>query len=358
MSYKKISQQTPKNNAIRPNKLLGQNFLRDKNVLRKIIAAANLTADDTVLEVGPGEGILTEALAQSAGRVIAVEKDKNLAALLKKKFKDSKSVEIVEGDILSFLPRICHSREGGNPVRGKLQQESRPWIPPYQVRGELSQARDDKPFFLAPYKVVANIPYYLTSHLIRLLLESTNPPQDIILMVQKEVAKRICAKPPEMSLLAVSVQFYAEPQIIASVSKNAFWPKPKVDSAIIRITPRPWHHPQPISVIPAKVADPDARRAGIQTRIDQLPIEQLNNLKPGSRIKCGMTKTEIENFFRVLHAGFSHPRKQLLNNLSAELKIPREDIAKFLQATGLNPGQRAETLSVEDWLKLTKQLFN
>ncbi|MBU2264909.1 ribosomal RNA small subunit methyltransferase A [Patescibacteria group bacterium] len=313
MSYKKISSQTSKNDDIRPNKLLGQNWLRDKNVLKKIIAAANLTKSDTVLEVGPGEGILTQALAQSAGRVVAVEKDPALTAQLKIKFTNSKNVEIIEDDILSFLRK----------------QESRAWIP--------GQTRDDKSFFLIKYKVVANIPYYLTSHLIRLLLESNNPPQDIILMIQKEVAQRICACPPKMSLLAVSVQFYAQPKIIASVSKNSFWPKPKVDSAIIQITPHSISHPE---------------------RSEGSLIDSSPEFIPHSDAGAQNDKINNERFFSVLRAGFSHPRKQLLNNLSAGLKIPRDKINETLRAAGLKPNQRAETLSVADWIKITDLFFN
>ncbi len=297
--------------------MLGQNWLRDKNILRKIISAANLTKDDAVLEVGPGEGILTAELARAAGRVVAVEKDKNLAALLKAKFKDNKNVEIIEGDILKVLndlPLYKRGIEGDLKNAGKIHPN-----PPFTKEGKV------------PYKVVSNIPYYLTSRLIRLLLESANPPQDIILMIQKEVAQRICAKPPNMSLLAVSVQFYANAKIIARVSKNAFWPKPKVDSAIIRITPK----------------IPPTLQRGIK-----------GDLKNAEKILPNppFTKEGVVNFFRVLHAGFSHPRKQLLNNLSAGLKIPRAKIAAILQSAGLAPTQRAETLSVEDWIKLSALL--
>lgn len=253
---------------------MGQNFLRDKNVLKKIIGAANLTKDETVLEVGPGEGVLTAELAQATGHVIAVEKDPELAAQLKIKFTNSKNVEIIEDDILEFVNR--------------------------------------KSLFINhPYKVVANIPYYLTSHLIRLLLESVNPPQDMVLMVQKEVAQRLCASPPKMSLLAAATQFYADVKIIAKVSKNSFWPKPKVDSAILRLTPH-----------------------GKYRHID------------------------ISKFFPVLHAGFSHPRKQLLNNLNAELKISRDKINEALLTADLKPNQRAETLRVENWIKLASLLLN
>ena len=331
--------------AVRPNKLLGQIFLRDRNVLNKIIAAANLTARDRVLEVGPGLGVLTKELAKHAGRVIAVEKDKTLAELLTKQLAEEKidNVEVVKDDVLSFLPRICHSREGGNPVRGKLQQESRAWIP--------GQALDDNPLSLTSYKVVANIPYYLTSHLIRLLLESANPPSDIILMIQKQVAQRICACPPEMSLLAVSVQFYAEPKIIALVAKKSFWPQPKVDSAIIRITPRPvaseasFTGPRPL-LFPER--SPHKSGDVVEGSVNSLQRAPLREACSGNK------NLDIKNFFTVLHAGFAQPRKQLINNLSHGLNLKREKIADILQTAGLKPEQRAETLKVEDWIKITK----
>ncbi len=331
--------------AIKPNKLLGQIFLRDKNVLNKIISAANLTARDRVLEVGPGLGVLTRELAKHAGYVIAVEKDKNLAARLKAKFANNKNVEIIEGDILKTnIPALfcCHPDLAvageGSPRLGR----GRTFVRDSSLR--LRSAQNDN---RVPYKVVANIPYYLTSHLIRLLLEGANPPQDIILMIQKQVAQRICARPPKMSLLAASVQFYAEPKIIASVAKKSFWPQPKVDSAIIRITPRPvvnevkftgphsWCHPEQSEGSPAN--------AGRHKVGDSSPTAQND-------------KKNNEHFFRILHAGFSHPRKQLLNNLSSGLKIPRERIIKILQTAGLKPTQRAETLKVEDWIKLTQSL--
>ncbi|MDD2753257.1 MAG: 16S rRNA (adenine(1518)-N(6)/adenine(1519)-N(6))-dimethyltransferase RsmA [Candidatus Portnoybacteria bacterium] len=296
-------------NKTKPNKLMGQNFLRDKNILNKIIAAANLTAGDSVLEVGPGEGVLTRELARYTGRVIAVEKDKNLAARLKEEFKNNKNVEIIESDILEFLKTAN-----------------------YQLP--------------AAYKVVANIPYYLTSHLIRLLLESENPPTEIVLLIQKEVAERICASPPEMSLLAVSVQFYAEPKIIASVSKRAFWPQPKVNSAIIRITPHQWCHSRPVSQYGVNSSgDP-----GPGSRVPPSPTATDGRSKPG------MTKIEEDDFFRVARAGFSHPRKQLLGNLSGGLRMEKDKIIGALQTAGLKPQQRAETLSVKDWIKLAASL--
>lgn len=253
----------------RPNKILGQNFLIDKNVLKKIITASDLKPSDTVLEVGPGIGTLTQELSKHAKQVIAVEKDKAMVSSLKETLKDFKNIEIINTDILRY----------------KLQIKN--------------------------YKVVANIPYYLTSPLIRKFLEEKNPPSEMVLMVQKEVAQRICAKPPKMSLLAVSVQFYAEPKIIFYVSKNCFLPAPKVDSAIIKI-------------IPKNVGSPTPR----------------------------------ELFFKIVKAGFSHPRKQLVNNLAVlktknAVKLDKETISAWLEKNKINPNQRAETLSVSDWQNLT-----
>jgi len=256
--------------ANKPNKILGQNFLIDKNVLKKIIDSSNITPNDTILEVGPGIGTLTQELAKYAKRVIAVEKDKKMLKILEDTLKDYKNIEIIQGDILHYKLQTTH------------------------------------------YKLVANIPYYLTSPLIRKFLEDKNPPSEIILMVQKEVAQRICAKPPKMSLLAVSVQFYAEPKIISYVSKNCFWPAPKVDSAIIKIIPR------------------------------RLTSQEL------------LRQTSPSLFFKVVKTGFSQPRKQLLGNLSKSLKLDKEKIAEWLLQNNINPKQRAETLSINDWAELTQ----
>ncbi|MEK7603910.1 MAG: 16S rRNA (adenine(1518)-N(6)/adenine(1519)-N(6))-dimethyltransferase RsmA, partial [Patescibacteria group bacterium] len=179
-------------------KSLGQNFLINPGILDKIIAAAELDKNDTVIEIGPGTGVLTKKLAEQAGRIIAVEKDRRLIEGLKEKFKNA-SVEIIEGDILKLDV-------------GELIENS-------------------------PYKAVGNIPYYITSHLIKTIFEKWPAPEIIILTVQKEVAQRITAKPPRMNLLALSVQFYAEPKIVSFVSRGSFRPMPKVDSAIIKLAP-------------------------------------------------------------------------------------------------------------------------
>jgi len=256
----------------RPSKRLGQNFLIDKNILQKIIDAAEINGSDIILEVGPGLGILTQELAQKAKKIMAVEKDNTMVEILKENLKDFQNIEIVNTDILKF-----------------------------QIKEK--------------YKVVANIPYYLTSPLIRKLLEEDKQPSEIILMVQKEVAQRICATPPNMNLLAVSVQFYANPKILFNVSKNSFWPIPKIDSAVIKITPSHF---------------------GGQT--------QKNS---GERVSA-------ELFFKVVKAGFSQPRKQLAGNLSSVLKIPKPEIEKLLLQNNIQPTQRAETLSVQNWKKLAQ----
>ncbi len=260
----------------RPNKLMGQNFLIDESKLKKIIETAQLTTEDTILEIGPGIGTLTKELAQKSKKVISIEKDRIMVEILKETLKDYENIEIIQGNALN----ITH----------------------YSLP-------------TTNYKLVANIPYYLTSPLIRTLLESENRPSVIVLMVQKEVAQRICSEPPNMSLLAVSVQFYAKAEIISYVSKGCFWPSPKVDSAIIKITPFGWAH-----------SDFASREA---------------------------SERYSDAFFKVVKAGFSQPRKQLANNLSKSLEKDKNQINSWLLENKINPKQRAETLSINDWKNLT-----
>ena len=270
---------------IRPSKRLGQNFLVDEGVIKRVIEAAQLSQNDIVLEIGPGIGNLTMELAKRVKKVIAVEKDLKMSEILKELLEcaNVRNVEIVKADILKI---------------------------------------DPKPYTLKPYKVVANLPFYITAPVIRKFLEAVDAkPQQMVLVVQKEVAQRICAKPPRMNLLAVSVQFYAKPEIISYILKKSFWPQPKVDSAILRIDP-----------------------------LMNTDKKQIN--------------TDL--FFRVAKAGFSQPRKQILNNFSEMLKLnkPRserksllrgKDEARFwLLKNNIQPTQRAETLTIEDWIKLTK----
>ena len=224
---------------------------------------------DTILEVGPGIGVLTQALAERGERVVAIEKDETMIEILKETVKDFKNIEVINADILKIDPADYKLANG-------------------------------------KYKIVANIPYYLTSPLIRKFLEEKNRPTEIILMLQKEVAQRICSTPPDMSLLSVSVQFYAEPKIISYVSKNCFWPAPKIDSAIIKIVPE--------------------NKYSVPTDL----------------------------FFKVVKAGFSQPRKQLAGNLSKTLEIEKKKTAEWLLKNGIEPKQRAETLSVSNWVTLSE----
>jgi len=264
----KIIKELLKKYKARPSKRLGQNFLIDKSVLQKIIETADLKSSDFILEIGPGIGNLTQELAKKAKKVIAVEKDLKLAEILKELLDcwNIKNVRIVNKDILKL---------------------------------------DPKPSTLKSYKIVANLPYYIVSPVIRKFLESKYPPESMILMVQKEVAQRICARPPEMSLLAVSVQFYAQPEIISYVSKKSFWPQPKVDGAVIKL-----------------------------------------------KVESQKLKVNKELFFGIVKAGFIQPRKQLINNLSQLGQ--KEKIKIWLLKNNIQPSQRAETLSVKDWIRLTK----
>jgi 16S rRNA (adenine1518-N6/adenine1519-N6)-dimethyltransferase len=251
-----------------PLKRLGQNFLADKNTVKRVINAGQIKPDDIVLEIGPGTGVLTLELAKKASKVIAVEKDKRMCKILEETLQGLDNVEILNADIRK-MPETA-----------------------YQT-----------------YKMIANLPFYLTAVLIRKFLGSKNPPEQMVLIIQKEVAQRICAEPPGMNLLAASVQFYARPEIVSYVSKKSFWPQPEVDAAIIRITPQK----QPAGISPDK-------------------------------------------FFSLVRAGFSQPRKQLINNLSKGLKINKDKIKKWLLANKIAPSQRAETLTVNDWVKLTENL--
>lgn len=261
---------------------LGQNFLNNKAVIDKIIQAADLTCDDFVLEIGPGKGILTGELAKAAGKVVAVEIDGNLVELLRNKFSNSKNVEIISGDILKI--------DISELLRHRMSK---------------SKKTSD---VLPAYKIIANLPYYITSPIIRLFLESEIPPSEMILMVQKEVAERIVAKPGQMSILAVSVQYYADAEILFEVGKENFDPIPEVDSTVIRITRNP---------------QPDTQN------------EEFN-----------------KNFFRIVKAGFSAKRKTLENNLTNSLHIPKTEAEEKLKTVPLSGTARAQELSVEDWKKL------
>jgi 16S rRNA (adenine1518-N6/adenine1519-N6)-dimethyltransferase len=272
---------------IRPSKGLGQNFLVDENALRKVVNAANLSDEDLILEVGPGLGSLTRFLGASAGKVIAVELDEKLLPALHETLAPLDNVEIVMGDILELDPaNLLFSVDRGVEKEDQLSP-----VPKFQT-----------------YKVVANIPYYITSALIRHLLEAEIQPSRIVLTVQKEVAQRICEQPPKMSLLALSVQVYGEPKIAAKIPAGSFYPAPKVDSSVVTIE----IYPNPL--IPHHL----------------LPY-----------------------FFRLAKAGFNQKRKTLRNAISAGMAWSKDEAESALNSAGIDPQRRAQTLSVHEWETLT-----
>lgn len=264
------AEQILKAHGLRADRSLGQNFLQDPHALERITAAAEILPTDTVLEVGPGLGALTRYLAVAARQVIAVELDGRLLPPLREVLSGYTNVEIILGDMLKLAP------------------------------AQIVPASD--------YLVVANIPYYITSALLRHLLETTPRPRRVVLTVQKEVAERICAGPGEMSLLALSVQVYGQPRIMAVVPAGAFYPAPKVDSAVVRI--------------------------------DMFPAPFI-------------PYTLLDTFFALAKAGFSQKRKKLRNSLSVGMKKSPAEIEGTLRAAGIDPQRRAETLSLEEWRELT-----
>ncbi|MCS7282589.1 MAG: 16S rRNA (adenine(1518)-N(6)/adenine(1519)-N(6))-dimethyltransferase RsmA [Anaerolineae bacterium] len=257
--------------GLKPSKELGQHFLVDERALKRMVAAAELTSEEVVLEIGAGMGNLTRHLAQVAGRVITVEIDRRFFPILQAELVGFSNVEVVWGDILALDPATL-------------------------VGGQ-------------PYKVVANLPYSITSAALRHLLEARVPPQRMVVTVQREVAERIVARGGKMSLLAVSVQFYGQPRLLFRLRPGAFYPPPEVESAVLRID----RHPIP----PVEVAD-------------------------------------RETFFQVVRAGFTHPRKQLVNSLAAGLGIPSEEASRLLTMAGIDPRLRAECLSLADWARLAR----
>ncbi len=256
-------------NKMRPLKSFGQNFLIDRTVLHKIVDAADIQPEDEILEVGAGTGVLTRELAKRARHVVAVELERDMLALLAKTTSAYPNVELVPRNLL--------------------------FLDPAEVFGQ------------APYKLVANLPYYITAPTFRHFLESANPPRLLVVMVQQEVAQRIIAEPGELSVLAVSIQFYGRPRIVAYVPANAFYPAPKVDSAILCVDVNP-----------------------------QAPL----------------LPEERDSFFRIVQAGFSEKRKQLHNSLTHGLHRKNELVRSWLAAASIDASRRAETLSIEEWLSL------
>jgi 16S rRNA (adenine1518-N6/adenine1519-N6)-dimethyltransferase len=259
---------------LRPKRRLGQNFLVDESALARVAAAAEIAPEDTVLEIGPGLGSLTRHLAGLAARVVAVEVDTDLLPALSAVLAPHSNVTIIAGDILNLDLRAALGRP-------------------------------------ASLKVAANIPYYITSAVIRRLLEAEVRPASVVLTVQREVAERICASPGEMSLLAVSVQYYSRPRVAGRIPAGAFYPRPQVDSSILRLE---------VLTEPAV--------AGVET----------------------------EQFFRVAKAGFGQKRKQLHNALKAGLGLNDAETRQALVSAGVEGSRRAETLSLAEWGALARVL--
>jgi 16S rRNA (adenine1518-N6/adenine1519-N6)-dimethyltransferase len=250
-----------------PKKSLGQNFLFDENVLVRIVDTAVLTPTDIVLEIGPGLGALTKLLAENVRQVTAVELDDRFLPILQQELAPYNNVTLIHGDILEQNPNAL---------------------------------------FAEPYKVVANVPYYITGAILRHLLTAEHKPTAMILTVQKEVAERMTAVPPDMSLLSVSTQFYGRTERITTIKAGAFWPRPDVDSAVVKI-------------------DLFAERP--------LPF------------------SEEDAFFQLIKAGFSQKRKQLQNNLR-QLNLSREEVDQLLDAANVNGRRRAQTLTITEWITL------
>lgn len=296
---------------IRPKKSLGQNFLTDQRALERIVEAAELGPEDVVLEIGPGLGTLTRVLAERAGRVIAVELDQRLVGILSQTLADLPNVEIVHGDILQLDPAELIKNTMG-PCR------------PAPVVSQIEGAVEGP---LPPYKVVANLPYYITSAILRHLLTSKAKPKLMVVTVQLEVARRITAEPGDMSLLAVSVQFYGRPRIVARIKASAFYPSPQVDSAVVRID------------------------------VDGHPVVEVDDADSRSTSRRGeLVEPSGHSFFEVVRAGFAQRRKQLRNALAAELALPASEVAQALSKAGVNPKRRAQTLSIAEWARVWKEM--
>jgi 16S rRNA (adenine1518-N6/adenine1519-N6)-dimethyltransferase len=256
--------------GLRAKKGLGQHFLVDEAILETILEAAELSSQDIVVEVGPGLGVLTTELARQAGKVIAVELDDKLASILKRRLASLGNVEVVNADILKVsLAQLL----GGN----------------------------------SSYKVVANLPYYITSPILHYFVEGSPKPALMVVMVQKEVGEAIVASSGKMSLLAVSLQMYSKPKVVSYVPAQSFYPPPKVDSVIVRF--------------------------------DLLP-------EPAVQV------ADMGGFFGVVKCGFSLPRKQLRNSLAHGLGLKPAEVVPFLDKAGIDTQRRAETLSLEEWARL------
>ena len=272
---------------IKPARSKGQNFLIDEKIYDKIVNSAELNKNNVILEVGPGLGFLTEKLARKVKKVITVELDDKLTNYLKTALiaKKINNVEVINEDIM------------------KLDIG-------YQI---LRKKHTNIQYPMSNFKVVANLPYNITSIFLRKFLSADKKPNIMVLMLQKEVAERIVASPGKMSLLAVSVQYYAKPEIVSYVEKQNFWPEPAVDSAIINLTPRP----------------------------------SLLNRRGGKK-----DNEDKKRFFQLVKFGFSAKRKMLKNNLAGSFRISQTEAEDKIKKAGFSEKIRAQELSVSDWVKL------
>lgn len=259
---------------LRARKGLGQHFLVDEGALRRIVAAAELDPADVVIEVGPGLGILTRELAARAGTVVAIEVDSKLATALREALPCASKLTVINEDVLDTEPGGLLEAAGVAPGTG--------------------------------YKVVANLPYYMASAVLRHFLESVPRPRLMVVTVQREVARQIAARPGKMSLLSVGVQLYGRPEIVAYVPASSFYPRPKVNSAVVRV------------------------------HVYDRPLLQVDETA----------------FFRVVRGGFAAPRKQLHNSLAQGLEMLPRDAAALLEKAGIGPERRPATLGLEEWHKV------
>jgi len=266
--------------GLRARKGLGQHFLVDEEVLQRVVSAAELTSADVVMEIGPGLGVLTRELAGRAGWVTTIELDDKLAAILKQTLASLGNVAIVNEDVLKVSPETL------------LREQKEMFPPAVNSSG---------------YKVVANLPYYITSLVLRHFLEASLKPRIMVVMVQKEVAEAIVAEPGGMSILSISVRFYGRPEIISHVPAHCFYPAPEVDSAILRVT------------------------------LYDKPVVDV---------------ADEEGFFGLVRAGFATPRKQICNSLAQGLKWSKADVLPLLEGAKIVPQRRAETLSLDEWAQL------
>lgn len=267
--------ETLKEEDLKVLKSLGQNFLVDENALAQIVASAEISSDDVIVEIGPGMGVLTFALAEKCGKVFAIEKDRKMSKFLRqeaeKKLGVGNNIEIICQDILQMnLPEFLEKNN------------------------------------IKKYKLVANIPYYITSPIIKLFLETEIQPETIVVLVQKEVAERICAKKGDFSILALSVLIYGRPEMVGVVGKKSFFPSPKVDSAILKI----------------------------------------------NSIGKNLSDEKCREIFRIIKIGFSAKRKKLAKNLAAGLKVNKVEVEKALESNGIDINVRAQDLDLEDWVRL------